>query len=109
MTFTLPPPLAAMVTAHNAHDITAFTACFTEDAVVRDEGCIYVGPPAIRDWFAGVSRQYCMTIQVTDLTTQDGEPVLHGKVSGAFDSSPINMRYYLALEDGKIVALKIVA
>ena len=109
MTFTLPPLLAAMVTAHNAHDVPAFAACFSEDAVVRDEGHVHVGRTAIHGWFEDVSRKYKMALHVTALTTQDGEPVLHGKVSGDFAGSPIDMRYYLALEDGKIVALKIAA
>ena len=106
---TLPPILAAMVAAHNAHDSAAFAACFADDAVVRDEGHRHFGRPAIRDWFEDVSRKYQAVLDVTALTTQDGEPVLSGKVSGNFDGSPIDLRYYLALDDGKIIALKIAA
>jgi hypothetical protein len=106
---TLPPLLTALVAAHNAHDVTAFAACFSEDAVLRDEGHMHLGRAAIHGWFEDVSRKYKMTLHVAELTTQDGEPVLHGKVSGDFDGSPLDMRYDLALEDGKIVALKITA
>jgi hypothetical protein len=109
MTLTLPLPIVAMLAAHNTHDASAFAACFTDDAVVRDEGRTHIGPAAIRDWFENVSRKYKMQFHVTDLTTQDGEPVLHGNVSGEFDGSPLSMRYFLGLEDGKIVALKIAA
>jgi SnoaL-like domain len=108
-TLTLPPPLAAMVAAHNTHDPAAFADCFADDAIVRDEGHTHIGRPAIRDWFERVSLNYSMVLHVSGLTTQDGEPVLHGKVSGKFDGSPLDMRYYLGLKDGKIVALKIVA
>ena len=109
MVSTLPPLLADWVAAFNAHDSTAFAACFADDAVVRDEGRFYFGRKAIHDWFERVTRNYRMTLHVTHLTTEDGEPVLHGRVSGDFDGSPLEMRYYLGLEDGKIIALKIAA
>src|SRR5262245_5580038 len=109
MTLALPSPIAALVAAHNAHDAPAFAACFTDDAIVRDEGHTHIGPAEIHTWFENVSRQYRMHLQVTNLTSKDGEPVLHGKVSGDFAGSPADMRYFLALEDGKIVALKIEA
>lgn len=109
MVSTLPPPLAALVAAHNAHDSSAFAACFAEDAVVRDEGHFHFGRAAIQIWFEEVSRKYEAILDVTDLTTQDGEPVLHGQVTGTFDGSPLPMRYYLGVEDGLIVSLKIAA
>jgi hypothetical protein len=109
MPLTLPPILAAMVAAHNAHDPAAFTACFSEDAVVRDEGMKHCGRPAIREWFEDVSRKYRAVLNVTSLSTMDGEPVLSGQVSGDFEGSPLSLRYFLALDEGRIVALKIAA
>ena len=106
-TLTLPPILTAMVTALNAHDSTAFITCFADDAVVRDEGKVLYGRAAIQTWFEDVSRKYQATLHVTDLSFTDGEPVLTGNVSGTFDGSPIQLRYYTALDDGKIIALKI--
>jgi ketosteroid isomerase-like protein len=96
-----------MVAALNAHDRYAFITCFADDAVVRDEGKIHHGKAAIQTWFEDVSRKYQATFDVTDLTFVDGEPVLTGNVSGAFEGSPIQLRYYTALDDGKIIALKI--
>lgn len=107
MTLTLPPPLAVMLAAHNAHDSEAFTACFAEDAVVRDDGRMYFGRDAIRAWFEEISRTYRPVFNVTDLTIVDGEPVLTGKVWGNFEGAPLDFRYLTALEDGKLVALKI--
>lgn len=96
-----------MVAAHNAHDSAAFTACFTEDAVVRDEGRTHLGRPAVQMWFEAVTQKYHPVFEVTSVAVVDGEPVLTGKVSGDFEGSPIELRYYTGLEDGKIVALKI--
>ena len=106
-TLMLPPILSAMIAAHNAHDSATFTACFAEDAVVRDEGRIHFGKAVIQAWFEDVTQKYQTVVGVTDLTYQDGEPVLTGNVSGTFDGSPIQLRYYAAIDEGKIVALKI--
>ena len=106
-TLTLPPLLAAMVAAHNSHDSAAFAACFADDAIVRDEGKIHLGKAAIRTWFEEVSRKYQAVLDVTALALEDGEPVITGNVAGAFEGSPIQLRYYTALDEGKIVALKI--
>jgi hypothetical protein len=107
MTLTLPPLLAALVSAHNAHDAAALLACFTDDAIVRDEGRTHIGHPAIRAWFEDVVRQYQPTLSVIALDSLDGEPVITGHVSGTFDGSPLQLSYYTGIEDGKIVALKI--
>jgi hypothetical protein len=107
MTPTLPPILATMLMAHNAHDSGAFTTCFADDAVVRDEGQKHVGKAAIRTWFETVSRKYDPVFHVTAFALVDGEPVLTGKVSGNFPGSPIELRYRTGVEDGKIVALTI--
>jgi uncharacterized protein (TIGR02246 family) len=109
MTLSIPPILAEMIAAHNAHDADAFLDCFADDAIVRDEGKMHVGRPAIRAWFEEVCRKYRPRFEVTDLSFVDGEPVLTGSVSGEFDGSPIQLRYLSGLEDGKIVALKIVS
>jgi hypothetical protein len=107
MTATLPPILAAMLAAHNAHDTTAFLDCFADDAVVRDEGRVHFGKAAIRAWFDEVVHRYSPVFEVSDLALQDGEPVLHGRVAGKFDGSPLPLRYFAAIEDEKLVALKI--
>lgn len=109
MTLTLPRILAEMIAAHNAHDTDAFLACFATDAVVRQDGNVHFGAPAIRAWFEDITRRYVPAFDVTDLAYADGEPVLTGNVSGKFDRSPIQLRFFLGLEDGKIVALKIAA
>ena len=107
MTLELPPILDEMIAAHNAHDAEAFLACFTDDAIVRDEGQVHIGQGAIRAWFAEVCRKNRPVLTVTALDLVDGEPVLSGAVSGSFAGSPIRLRYFTGLEDGKIVALKI--
>lgn len=108
MSHALPPLLAALIAAHNAHDADAFLACLAEEAVVRDEGHTHIGTAAIRTWFETTVRKYTPHVAVTSLSAIDGEPVIAGSVSGNFQGSPVALRYFLGIEDGKIVALKIV-
>ncbi len=108
MTRALPPLLADMIAALNSHDTNAFLACLAEEAVVRDEGHTHVGTAAIRAWFETTTRKYTPHVEVVSLSTIDGEPVIVGSVSGNFEGSPIALRYFVGVEDGKIVALKII-
>lgn len=107
MNRALPPLLAAMIAALNAHDADAFLACMADEGVVRDEGRTHIGLVAIRAWFETTTRKYTPQIEVTSLSTNDGEPVITGSVSGNFEGSPLTLRYFVGVEDGKIVALKI--
>lgn len=108
MTITLTPLVAALLTAHNAHDTDAFVACFTDDATLRDEGRAHHGPVAIRSWFESVCRRYHPELEVTEIADVDGETILNVTVSGTFEGGPLRLRYILATEDGKFVALRIV-
>lgn len=108
MNRALPPLLAALIAALNSHDADAFLACLDDEAIVRDEGRTHIGAMAIRTWFETTMRAYSPRIEVTSLSTIDGEPVIAGSVSGNFEGSPVALRYFVGVEDGKIVALKIV-
>jgi ketosteroid isomerase-like protein len=103
----LPPVLAAFVAAKNAHDSAAFIACFSADAVVRDEKQTHTGTPAIKTWFEEVSRKYRTQLSVTGLDERNGKTVLTADVSGNFPGSPFPFQYHLTLKDEKITALEI--
>ena len=107
MTPNLPPRLAAFVAAKNAHDSTAFAACFTPDGMVRDENQTHAGTAAIQAWFEDVSRKYRTQMDVTAIEERDGKTVLTADVSGDFPGSPFPFQYHLTLKDGKIAALEI--
>ena len=103
----LSPLLAAFVAAQNAHDSAAFIACFSNDAVVHDEGHSHKGAPAIKAWFEEVSRKYRTLLEVTGIATHDAETILTGNISGNFEGSPFPLRYQMTISDGKITAVKI--
>jgi hypothetical protein len=101
----LPNPIKAYFAAANAHDADAMAACFTRDAVVRDEGRDWT---AIREWSEEVSRKYKPTVSVLGITESGGRTVVTGRVSGSFPGSPIDLRHLFTLEGDKIARLEIV-
>lgn len=103
----LSPLLAAFVAAKNAHDSAAFAACFSPDAVVRDEGRTHRGHPAIKAWFEEAARKYRTRMTVTGIEPGKDRIVLTAMVSGDFPGSPFPFNYHLTLKDGLIAALKI--
>jgi uncharacterized protein (TIGR02246 family) len=78
----LPKPIAIYIAAENRGDPQAMAQCFTEDAVVRDEGRTMKGLAAIQQW-----KTNCLT--------------------GNFPGSPIELRFVFKVEGERIVSLQI--
>jgi ketosteroid isomerase-like protein len=105
---TLPGTLARYFEAQNAHDTDALVACFTPDAVVRDEGHDYVGTEAIRAWKIETSTKYRITAKPIDCRHEGDRTIVFATVSGTFPGSPVNLTYRFGLAaDGRIVALEV--
>jgi hypothetical protein len=106
-TTTLARPVAAYIAEANAQNVDAVTACFAEDAVVRDEGRSRRGSAAIREWAEEASRTYHPIVEVIHAVVMDDRTILTGRVSGNFPGSPVELRYVFTLEGGKIAHLEI--
>jgi ketosteroid isomerase-like protein len=85
----------------------ALIACFTPDAVVVDEGRTYRGSDEIRQWLAQTEAAYAFTLEATSMAEQGSEAVVTCRVSGTFDGSPIQLRFFFTLEGERIAALTI--
>ena len=107
MSVELPKFVAAYFAGSNAHDAGACVACFTEDAVVRDEGREWRGTAAVRAWKEEVTRKYRPTVEVIAVAEADGRTVVTGRVSGDFPGSPVDLRYAFTLAGEKIARLEI--
>jgi hypothetical protein len=104
----LPDILDRYFTAQNAHDIDAMVACFTPDAVVRDEGKDIVGTQAIRAWKIETGAKYRITAEPIESRLEAGRTVIVAKVSGTFPGSPANLTYRFGFSaDGLIGVLEI--
>ena len=100
-------PVAAYVVAANGQDVNAVTACFAEDAVVRDEGQSRHGITAIRRWAEEVKKKYRPTLDIIDVVETKGRTIVCGRVSGGFPGGPIELRYAFTLDGEKIASLEI--
>lgn len=93
----------------NAHNSADFITHFAPEAIVEDEGHEYKGTAAIKAWIEAAWKKFEPTLEVTRVTENGSETIITGQVSGNFDGSPVELRHYLVITDGKIAALKITA
>ena len=102
----LPKVVIELVKAQNDFDSKAYTNCFTETAVVFDEGKTHNGRIEIEHWIDKANKEYQATKK--PLEYSETEHTLKTEVSGTFPGSPITMTYHYEFEDGLIQSLKIV-
>jgi hypothetical protein len=108
MTINLPEPVAAYFAADKVGG-EAVAFCFTNDAVVKDEGHVYTGLESIRQWKATASAKYQYTSEPFRSEMIDGRTVVSCHLTGNFPGSPIDLRYFFRLERGKVASLEIAA
>jgi hypothetical protein len=111
MSIELPKPIAAYFSADadadNA-DREVVARCFTENAVVRDEGHLYSGHAAIKQWKARSTKKYQYTSEPFASADQGGKVIITSHLVGNFPGSPLDLRYFFVLEGDKIASLEII-
>ncbi|MFM2179446.1 MAG: hypothetical protein RL015_3544 [Verrucomicrobiota bacterium] len=106
MPIELAPLLTRFVAHMNDEDSTAFSACFTEDAVVEDEGQPHRGRAAIQAWIANAFTNYAPKLEVANVSNTDAGSVISGIVSGTFPGSPITLHYHVTHDEAQISHLR---
>jgi hypothetical protein len=104
---SLPEEVARYIESANRFDAANATACFTPEAIVRDEQKEHVGHPAIERWIAQTIHAYQPHVTVTSAGTLGATVNLVGSVSGNFAGSPLDLDYEFQLQAGKISQLTI--
>ena len=107
MTLELPRPIAAYFVADREGG-EAVARCFTEAAVVKDEGRTHRGRAAIQNWKEEASARYQYTCEPFACEQRDGNVVVTSRLTGTFPGSPVNLRFFFVLEGDKIASLEIV-
>jgi hypothetical protein len=102
----LPAPISAYFEADQRGG-EAVARCFTNQAVVRDEGQTHEGTAAIEAWKAGASAKYSYISEPYAVEQTDGRYVVTSRLTGNFPGSPVDLRYSFRLERGKIAFLEI--
>jgi hypothetical protein len=103
----LPKPIAAYFIADKG-DGEAISQCFTENAVVKDEGHTHKGSAAIKEWKTDASAKYEYTNEPFACEEKDGKTVVTSHLVGNFPGSPVDLRFFFKLEGDKIASLEII-
>ena len=106
MNLRLPEPVAAYFTADKG-DAEGLSQCFSENAVVKDEGHTYSGRAAIKKWKADASTKYQYTSEPFACKHKEVKFVVTSRLTGNFPGSPVNLRFFFGLDGDKIATLEI--
>jgi ketosteroid isomerase-like protein len=102
----LPKVVTELIKTQNNFDSVAYAKCFTETAVVFDEGKTHKGRKEIENWIDKANKEYQATMK--PLEYSESEHTLKTEVSGTFPGSPIVLTYRYEFKDDLIQSLKIV-
>ncbi len=103
----LPNVIARLVATQNSFESAAYAQCFSETALVFDEGKTHQGRPAIEEWIADSNQRYRATMKPVGFDEKETESILKAEVAGNFPGSPLMLSYHLAIADDLIQSLKI--
>jgi ketosteroid isomerase-like protein len=107
MSVDLPTPIAIYIDTENRGDTEALARCFTEHAVVQDEGQTIEGLAAIKQWKAETKKKYQHTIEPLASAQKDGKFIVTNRLTGNFPGSPIELEFVFTLDGDKIASLEI--
>jgi len=102
----LPKIVEELIKTQNEFDSNAYAQCFSESAVVFDEGKTHTGRKEIEQWIDKANKDYRATMKPVDYS--ETEQTLKAEVSGNFPGSPLVLTYQFDIRDEKIQSLKIV-
>jgi ketosteroid isomerase-like protein len=103
----LPRIIRNYVDASNRHDVSSILSCFSDDAVVHDEGETLRGKKAIEGWIVKTIEKYKFQFKPISGEDEGANVVVAIEVSGTFDGSPVTPDYHFTLERDKISSLSI--
>src|SRR6266478_3337038 len=107
MAIRLPRIIEKYVHASNKHELKSILSCFSDDAVVHDEGETLHGKNAIESWIAKTIEKYKFQFKPLSVKSDDRDFVVAVEVSGTFDGSPVTLDYHFTIESDKISSLTI--
>jgi hypothetical protein len=103
----LPKLVAQFVETQNTYDSSNYVACFTDTAIVHDEGRTHTGKEEIREWIEEANEKYRSVMNPLQYEESGPNGILTAEVSGTFPGSPIVLKFHLGLKGGLINSLKV--
>ena len=103
----LPKIVSDLIKTQNSFDSVAYADCFSETAVVFDEGKTHNGKKEIERWIADSNERYKAIIKPLSFEENDTESILKAETSGNFEGSPIVLTYHMKIAGELIQSLKV--
>jgi hypothetical protein len=103
----LPQPVVDYLAAVEAKDPGMFALCFTDDALVHDEGRDHRGLDAIKAWRKETQTKYKYVIEPLDASVSGNAVKLRARLTGDFPGSPVDLDFKFILTNDKIASLEI--
>ena len=107
MSLKLPKPISTYLAAVDAKDVNMLALCFSEEAVVPDEGGDYRGLDAIKSWSEETQRKYRYAMEALDASVTGKTVRVRAKLTGSFPGSPVELDHLFTLANDKIISLTI--
>jgi ketosteroid isomerase-like protein len=101
----LPKVITDLALAQKKFDSVAYSNCFSETAVVFDEGKTHNGKQEIQKWIEKANKTYQVSMKPIDYLEE--KEILKAEISGNFPGSHIILDYHFKFKDGLIQSLKI--
>lgn len=101
----LPNIISELVKTQNEFNSKAYADCFTDNAIVFDEGKTHNGKAEIENWIDKANNEYKAVMK--PLEYNEKENILSTEISGTFPGSPIVLKYHFEFNDKLIQSLKI--
>ncbi|RKS98220.1 nuclear transport factor 2 family protein [Chryseobacterium defluvii] len=103
----LPKVITDLVKAQNDFDSVSYANCFSDTAVVFDEGKMYNGRKEIQHWIADSNEHYKSVMKPVSYEENETKSILKAEVSGNFPGSPIVLKFHFEIANGQIQHLKV--
>lgn len=107
MPLHLPTAIAAYFDAANDGNSKSGAQCFSQDAIVRDEGKHMHGRAAIESWMQANHQKYAAVATPLEVTGSEGKLRVIAQVAGTFPGSPVSLRFDFTFEKSGISVLEI--
>lgn len=103
----LPKVLSDLLEAQANFDSIAYANCFSETAVVFDEGKTHKGSIEIERWIAHSNETYKSMMKPLAYEQTGSVGILSSEVSGTFPGSPLILKFHFKIHDELIQSLKV--
>ncbi|MGZ3498195.1 MAG: nuclear transport factor 2 family protein [Vulcanimicrobiaceae bacterium] len=103
----LPKPVATYFGAVSAKDTDTLALCFTDDALVHDEGRDYRGIDAIKSWNLETYAKYQYVVEPLNASLNGNTVVVRARLTGNFPGNTVDLDFAFTLANDKIRSLLI--